>query len=187
MNKQEFLGQLRNGLNGLPQEEIEERVIFYSEMIDDRMEEGLSEEEAVGAIGNIDSIVSQAIVDIPLSKCIKEKITPKKKLSAAEIILLLITAPILLSLLISLVSAVVSVYAALWVVIIALWAVFGSIVACGFSFIFSGIGFIWNSHGVTGMAIIGSGITGLGISIYLFFGCKIATKFMIMILDSKIF
>ena len=47
MNKVEFLEQLRRGLNGLPQEEIEERVTFYSEMIDDRIEEGFSEEEAV--------------------------------------------------------------------------------------------------------------------------------------------
>ena len=49
MGKQEFLAQLRKGLQGLPQEDIEERLTFYSEMIDDRMEEGLSEEEAVSA------------------------------------------------------------------------------------------------------------------------------------------
>lgn len=47
MNKQEFLVKLRKGLSGLPKEDIEERLTFYSEMIDDRMEEGLSEEEAV--------------------------------------------------------------------------------------------------------------------------------------------
>ncbi len=43
MNKQAFLTQLRKGLSGLPQEDIEERLAFYSEMIDDRIEEGLSE------------------------------------------------------------------------------------------------------------------------------------------------
>ena len=45
MRKQEFLAQLRKALSGLPQDEIEERLTFYGEMIDDRMEEGLSEEE----------------------------------------------------------------------------------------------------------------------------------------------
>ena len=49
MNKQEFLSQLRKGLAGLPQNDIEERLAFYGEMIDDRIEEGLSEEEAVSA------------------------------------------------------------------------------------------------------------------------------------------
>ena len=46
MSKQEFLEQLRRGLSGLPREDIEERLKFYSEMLEDRMEEGLSEEEA---------------------------------------------------------------------------------------------------------------------------------------------
>ena len=49
MNKQEFLSLLRRELSGLPQGDIEERVGFYAEMIDDRMEEGLTEEEAVEA------------------------------------------------------------------------------------------------------------------------------------------
>ena len=45
MNKQEFLTRLRLGLAGLPQEEIAERVSFYHEMIDDRVEDGLTEED----------------------------------------------------------------------------------------------------------------------------------------------
>ena len=39
MNKQEFLAELRKRLSGLPQADIEERIVFYSEMIDDRTEE----------------------------------------------------------------------------------------------------------------------------------------------------
>ena len=42
MTKNEFLEQLRRGLSGLPMEDIDERLNFYSEMIDDRIEEGLS-------------------------------------------------------------------------------------------------------------------------------------------------
>ena len=38
-----FLDELRKGLSGLPEEDIQERLSFYSEMIDDGMEEGLSE------------------------------------------------------------------------------------------------------------------------------------------------
>ena len=74
MSKQEFLVQLRKGLSGLPQDDIEERLTFYSEMIDDRMEEGFSEEEAVSQIGSVDEIVSQIIADIPIMKIAKEKI-----------------------------------------------------------------------------------------------------------------
>ena len=50
MQKQAFLDALRSQLAGLPEAEINERLNFYSEMIDDRMEEGLTEEEAVDAM-----------------------------------------------------------------------------------------------------------------------------------------
>lgn len=52
MTKQEFLLRIRNGLAALPKEDIEKSVEYYREMIDDRMEDGLSEEEAVAAIGS---------------------------------------------------------------------------------------------------------------------------------------
>lgn len=37
MRKWEFLSTLKNRLSGLPKQEVEERLNFYSEMIDDRM------------------------------------------------------------------------------------------------------------------------------------------------------
>ena len=51
MNKTEFVLELAQRLSHLPWSEIEERVNYYGEMIDDRMEEGLSEKEAVAAMG----------------------------------------------------------------------------------------------------------------------------------------
>ncbi len=43
---------LENGLKSLPQEDVKERLGFYSEIIDDRMEEGNSEQEAIASIGD---------------------------------------------------------------------------------------------------------------------------------------
>ena len=182
MSKQEFLQQLRNGLNGLPKEEIEERITFYSEMIDDRMEDGLSEEDAVAQIGPVDEIVSQIVGDIPLTKYIKEKITPKRKLSTWEIVLLVLGSPIWLSLLVALASAVFLVYMALWAVVISLWAVFGAFVACGFSGVIAGIGYIIGGHGLSGIVVIGAGFICAGLSIFLLYGCKAATNGIITIL-----
>ena len=79
MNKQDFLAELRKGLSGLPQDDIEERLTFYSEMLDDRIEEGLSEEEAVSAAGTIDEIVAQTIADISLPKIARERLLPDRK------------------------------------------------------------------------------------------------------------
>ena len=65
MNKREFLARLRKELSGLPQSDREERLAFYSEMIDDRMEEGLSEEDAVSAVGSVEEIAAQIVADFP--------------------------------------------------------------------------------------------------------------------------
>ena len=37
MSKQEFLSRLRQALSGLPEDDVAERIAFYSESIDDRM------------------------------------------------------------------------------------------------------------------------------------------------------
>ena len=74
MLKQEFLNALREGLNGLPQADIEERITFYGEMIDDRIEEGRSEEEAVKEIGTVEAVVQQIVEETPLTRIGKEKI-----------------------------------------------------------------------------------------------------------------
>lgn len=176
MNKQEFLNQLRSSLNGLPQGEIEERVIFYSEMIDDRMEEGLSEEEAIRQIGPLDSIVSQAVVDVPLTKYVKEKLTPKRKLSALEIVLLVLGSPIWLSLLVAFFVVIFSVYIALWAIVIVLWSVFGSLAIGAVTGVASGIAYAVCSHVFTGLIVIAGSLICGGISILLFFGCMGATK-----------
>ena len=48
MNKNEFLSLLSDGLSGrMTAGEINEHINFYSEAIDDRIEEGLSEDAAV--------------------------------------------------------------------------------------------------------------------------------------------
>ena len=176
MNKQEFLAQLRKGLSCLPKDDIDERLTFYSEMIDDRMEDGIPEETAVREIGTIDELVSQIIADIPLGKLVKEKITPKKKLRAWEIVLLVLGSPIWLSLLIAAFAVILSVYVALWSVIIVLWAVFASFVACGLAGIAAGVYFAAGGNGLTGIAMIGAGIVCAGLSVFMFFGSKAATK-----------
>ena len=71
MDKAAFLSQLEKGLAGLPREDLEERLSFYREMIEDRMEDGLSEAEAVEAVGPVEAVISQIIAETPLTKLVK--------------------------------------------------------------------------------------------------------------------
>mgnify|MGYP002583602651 CR=1 FL=1 len=120
MNKEEFLAQLRGGLGALPLTDTEERIAFYDEMINDRMEEGLSEEEAVIAVGTVDEIVKGALSDTSLSKLVREKVKPRRALRPWEIVLLAAGSPLWLALLIAAAAIVFSIYIALWAVIVTL-------------------------------------------------------------------
>jgi len=185
MNKKEFLAELRKSLSGLPQDDIEERLLFYSEIIDDRVEEGLSEEDAVSGIGSVDEIVKQIVAETPLPKLVKEKTKSKRGMKAWEIVLLVLGFPLWFSLLIAALAVVLSLYVVLWSVIIALWSVAVSLAACVIGGIVSALVFSFTGEGLTGIAILGAGIFCFGISIFAFFGCKAATK-GILILTKKI-
>lgn len=111
MTKKEFLAALRRRLRAVPQAELRERLGFYSEIIDDKMEEGLTEGEAVADAGNVDEIAEQILAEVEIPKT-----KAKAPASPWQIILLIIGSPVWLSILIS-------VYAVMWSVVITLWAV----------------------------------------------------------------
>lgn len=185
MNKQEFLAELRKGLSGLPQEDIEECLTFYCEMLDDRIEEGLTEEEAVAAVGDIGEIIGQTVSEIPFVKIAKERIRPKRRLTAGEKVLLALGSPIWLSLGLAAAAVVFSIYIALWAVGVALWAVFGSFVIGAVGSVPMCIFFLSGGETAPGLAILSAGMILAGLSVMIFFGCKGTTK-GILILTKKI-
>ena len=183
MNKREFLSALEKKLSRLPIRDGKERINFYSEIIDDKIEEGLTEEQAVLEIGSIDQILSQIIAETPLANFAMEKIKPKRKLSDLEIVLLVVASPIWFSLLISAFAVVFSLYVALWAVVISLWAVFVSLVAGGIGGILAGVLFLFSEKVISGLCLIGAGLVLLGLSIFSFFAVKLLTKASLMFVE----
>lgn len=176
MNKQEFLAGLQKGLSGLPQEDVEERLTFYGEMLDDRMEEGLSEEEAVAAAGSVEEIVGQVVADIPLARIAKERIRQKRRLKAGEIVLLMLGSPVWLSLGIAAAAVIFALYVSLWAVVVSLWAVFAALAVCAAGSIPMCVIFAVGGSGVSGLALLSAGIVCAGLSVFMFFGCRETAK-----------
>jgi uncharacterized membrane protein len=85
MTKLKFLLELEKKLSALSQEDIEERLTFYSEIIEDRVEEGISEEDAVAPIGNIEEIAAQILAEHTAEPppCSGEKVTVENMATAA--------------------------------------------------------------------------------------------------------
>ena len=176
MTKLRFLLSLKDRLSGLPQNEVEERLSFYSEMIEDRIEEGLSEEDAVSAVGSVDEIAAQILADVPRTENVVENCRSKKRLNVWEIVLLVLGFPVWFPLLIAGIAVIFSLYVASWALIISLWAVFASFSASFLGGIIGGIILALNGNISTGIALISAGIVCAGLCIFAFFGCKAATK-----------
>lgn len=169
MNKQEFLTALERGLAGLPQEDIRRSVDFYSEMIDDRMDDGASQEEAVAAIGSLEEILGQLCPEPPKAK-------PRRRMKAWEIVLLVIGSPVWASLLVAAMCAGAAVYIALWAVLVSLYAVGAACAGCGVGGTI--LALLYLSAGNTAGAVfsVGASLLCWGVAILLFLGLKQTTK-----------
>lgn len=180
MNKQAFLEALREALEGFPREDTEERLNFYSEAIDDRMEEGQTEESAVAALGDVRDIAAQMMEETPLTRLVKEKMTPRRTLRGWEIVLLVLGSPLWLSCVLTVAALVLSVYLVLWSLIVSLWIIEASLVFSALSFGFSAVVIACRGQLLTALALLGACMICAGVSVFLFDGCRLITKGLVL-------
>lgn len=173
MKKLEFLAQLRKNLAGLPEEDIKKSLDYYSEIIDDRMEDGLTEEEAVGDPGEI---AAQILSELPLGKLVKAKLKPRRRMGVWEIALLLLGAPLWLPILIAVLAVILAIYMSIWSVVVSLYgadlALAVSAVVCALTAVPYALG----ASPAAGAFILGGGLILAGLAIFLFFACNLAAK-----------
>lgn len=179
MTKHEFLWALEEGLYGLPREDIQRSLDYYSEMIDDRMEEGLSEEEAVAAMDPIEDIRAHILSETPLPRLVKESVRPRRKLRAWEIVLLVLGSPVWLPLLAAAVMVILSVYVTLWAGVVTLYAGNLSVAAGAVAGVFGLFQMLSMGQVAEGILFLGGGLVCLGLAILLFFGCNQVAKGLI--------
>lgn len=136
MKRNEFLSKLKERLWALPEADKQCSLDYYGEMIDDRMEDGLSEEEAVAAIGDLDEIVQQILTETPRPPQVVEPAKKKQSQKSAQdntktwlIILLIVGSPVWIPLAAGLLSTALGAYISLWAVVISLYAVFVALAA----------------------------------------------------------
>ena len=178
MNKSEFLNLLESRLKGLPDIEINKSVTYYSEAIDDRIEDGETEDEAVASLGEIDDIIRNAMSQAPLSEVVKETVKRKFKINVPVMILLILGSPIWLSLLISLFAVIFSLYVTAASVIIALFAVVISFILCGAVSVIASP-FIMFTNIYTGVFSLGAGLVLSGIGVFVLYASIKVTKLLI--------
>lgn len=176
MNKLAFLSLLRDRLAGLPGEDIGRSMDYYSEMIDDRMEEGLSEEEAVRAIGPMDEVVGQILMETSLPKLVKAKVRRKRSAPVGQIVLLVLGSPIWLPLCVAALAIFLVLYLLLWVAVLVMYVVDLCVAAAGLSGLLGAFVQVFGGRLAQGAFLLGGGLACIGLAVLLFFGFNVVTK-----------
>ena len=145
-------------------------------MIDDIIEDGKTEEEAVLEMGDVNTISAQIIRQTPFLKIAKEKIASKHNLTEFEIVLLILGAPIWLSLLIAGFAVVLSLNVTLWAVIISLFASVFAVAISAIAGIVYGIILTFMGNVLTGLSVFGASLVLGGISILLYYLSVLVSK-----------
>lgn len=175
MNKNEFLNLLQKRLNGLPQTDIERSLEFYGEMIEDRIEEGMTEQQAVEEIGSVDEAVTQILSDTPLQRLLKEKARPSHKLRAWEIVLLALGSPIWASLLLAAVCIILAVYMLIWSLVVVIYCVDISFAAGALAGTAGSVILLAGGYTLSAALFLGGGLICAGLMIFMFFASKDTT------------
>ena len=183
MKKIEFLNQLKAQLWALPEADIQCSLDYYSEMIDDRMEDGLTEEEAVAAIGNLDEIVKQILNETPRPPQVVESSQNqnkvKNKIAPWMVVLLVLGAPLWIPLVAGVGSSVLGVYVSLWSVVIALYATAFALAVCAIGLLVAAFSLLWIRRFGKGAVMVGGALVCAGLAILIFLLSNLAAKGLI--------
>lgn len=161
MTKAEFMNELENRLMRLPEGERGKSLSFYAESIDDRIEDGMSEEEAVASLGSLEDIAGEILIDTPLTTLITTRIQESRKKSGNKglwMALAICGSPLWVPLAIAFAAVIFAVYICVWAVVISLAALAFSLGTVGCVATLGGIFSFFFRGPVVGLAMLGGGL-----------------------------
>ena len=168
MDRAAFLKALQEQLRRLPEQERQQSLHFYDEMIDDRMEEGMEEQAAVAALGDPGEIARQVLMELSLPKLVKTRLRPQRKLRVWEIVLLVLGSPVWLPLLLAGAVLFLTLYLVLWILAAACWCVVAAFAVSTLAGVGFGIWLLWENTASAALAV-SAGLCCAGLTILSFF------------------
>ena len=182
MSKSEFKQYVSDRLSNYPKDEVDKWIEYYDEMIDDAIEDGKTEDEAVAMLGDADNVVTSIKVELPLSTLVrttaKEEVS-KRKGNTLAIVLLILGSPIWGSIAIVFLALLLTFYLVIWSIIVACWATVAGIGVLGIGSIFCSVFMIVN--GTFGSVLIYLGVGVIALAILMLAGLAMVhvTRFLI--------
>ena len=133
MTRDEWIAELRGLLErrGVPASEVADALEYYAEAIDDRVELGLSERQALEEIGSPAQACDAVAETVPVAKRAVAAATATRERKALIGVLLLVSAVFWVPLAFGLLGVAAGVYATIWAAVLVVWTGVGSLLACG--------------------------------------------------------
>ena len=176
MNRDAFLSAVEARLKGLSPEEQRRWLDYYGEMIDDRVEDGLSEEEAVAAMGSAEEVAAQILMDTPLAQLVKARVKSERKLRPWEIVLLVLGSPVWVPLLATAAILLLTLYLLIWVLVLLVYVLELSFAAVSLAGFAGCVMTLLNHNGGSPLFLLGVGIACAGLTVLGWFACAAVTK-----------
>lgn len=114
MTKADFLRLLERALAQLSDEERQKNLEYYSELLDDMMEEGMTEAEATAKLGSPNQIAQNILQEMPLSKLVSTRMKPRSGWTPLAIVLAVVGSPVWVPLLLAGVAVVLVLFVSIW-------------------------------------------------------------------------
>ena len=176
MNKLDFLAKLEEKLQPLPDEERAKALEYYFEIIDDRMDCGMGEDEAVSACGDIDEIAEKIILDTPMTKLVKQKNKTRRRMQAWEIVLIVLGFPVWFSLAVAFFCVLLAISIVLWCVVMCVFVCGIACGACSVALSVAAIVAVCTGNFLPALFLLGCAMICAGLAILFFLLGKLAGK-----------
>ena len=179
MTKTEFLQELKQRIQEYPVEETEKSMEYYAEMIDDRMEDGMTEAEAIASLGSVEQIAEQIKCELPITTLVKQKTKEKtqgKRMPVWAIILLIVGFPLWGSVLIMILAFIIVFYALIWVADVMLWCNVLCMGVMSFAGIIGFFGCLFQGAFGSALLYLGMSLFMAGVGVLAFLGSLLVTK-----------
>lgn len=173
MTTKEFLRILTREIDVLPAMEAQRAITYYRELIEDRIEDGMSESEAVASMEDI-SVIAQQILSEHEDGLKNTKTITKECVEHSEIwrkVLIICTSPLWISLLLTFILMVFSIYLLIWCMIFTIYAIAAVFGICSLAGM---IAFIFDitSHTPLAMVELGIALFSMGALLLIFYGIR---------------
>jgi len=162
MTKTEYLKKLRRALRQVKAEERSKSLAYFGEVIDDRMEDGVSEQDAINELESVEAAAERIIAEAKALGQIK----PRRSLW--EIALIVLGFPLWFPLILTIAVVVLTVYGLVWVIIAVLFVTAAVLGVSGIAGLI-GLFMLLGSNTAAAFAAFGLGLAcaGLGVAVFI--------------------